>query len=226
MTRAFVVLLLGLVARPAFAADSVVAPGVLRAAGADSVRTNIWLAQALLADLIREAAEVLPPGATVVLIPGDDHEADPLMEVAAYDVLDAAGHPVLLPDPEVEIGAGDGLPADAFELSWRLERVVLEYPRVGRFLGLWSRWVDRDLEATALLTVRDRGTGRLLLDRRVVKTYNDRIGNKSLDEVNSDLYAFTAAKPDEGGLRGILEEVVVIGALTSMVAVYFANSGS
>lgn len=44
--------------------------------------------------------------------------------------------------------------------------------------------------------------------------------------MNAPAYEFTTAEPAEGGMRAILEELVVVGALTGLVAVYFANSGN
>jgi hypothetical protein len=229
MNRAFAVLMLVLLGAQAAAAQALTGSAVLRVAGADTVRTNLWLAQALLADVVRDAAAALPPGSDVVLVSRQGHAADPLMETAAHAVLSAAGHTVYRPDDDEadeEETVGAVLPEAGYELGWRLEDVKLEYPRVGRFLGLWSRWIDRDLEAAAVVSVRDRTSGRLLVDRRIVKTYTDRIGSSRLAAVNSNTYAFTSAQPSERGLRGILEEIVIIGALTSMVAVYFSNSGS
>ena len=44
------------------------------------------------------------------------------------------------------------------------------------------------------------------------------------DRVNSDLYGFTRAQTAESGWQRRMEEIVVLGTLAGLVAVYFANT--
>lgn len=197
------------------------------AAGPDTVQTNLWLARAMFADIVREAAAVLPPdSASVALRPRSTHTARPLFETAVFAELTAAGHEVLLDESDVsQTKLAPEVRAD-YEFRYYIEDVDLSYPRVGRRFGLWRRWLDREFQAVVQVTVLEKSTGRLLLDRRLTRGYADRIPARHFAAVNTPAYEFTTAEPAEGGMRAILEELVVVGALTGLVAVYFANSGN
>lgn len=197
------------------------------AAGPDTVRTNLWLTQALFADIVREAAAVLPAdGSRVALRPLAKHAARPLFEPAAFAELTAAGHEVLLDETDVAATKSTAVVEADYEFRYYIEDVDLSYPRVGRRFGLWRSWLDREFQAVVQVTVLERATGRLLLDKRLSRGYADRIPAGHLKAVDAATYGFTTADPAEGGLRSILEELVVVGALTGLVAVYFANSGN
>ena len=43
---------------------------------------------------------------------------------------------------------------------------------------------------------------------------------------NSELYDFTTAETSESGWQRRIEEIVVLGTLAGLVAVYFANTGN
>lgn len=215
---------LGLATMPALAGET---PTPFAEAGPDTVRTNLWLTQALFTDIVREAAGVLPrDGARVALRPRAKHAAQPLFDTAAFAELSAAGHEVLLDETDVSATRSAAEIAADYEFRYFIEDVDLAYPRVGRRFGLWRRWLDREFQAVVQITVLEKATGRLLLDRRLVRSYADRIAAGHLAAVDATTYGFTTAEPAEGGLRAILEELVVVGALTGLVAVYFANSGN
>ena len=197
------------------------------AAGPDTVRTNLWLTQALFADIVREAATVLPADSSrVALRPLVKHAAQPLFEPAAFAELTAAGHEVLLDETDVAATKPTSAVEADYEFRYYIEDVDLSYPRVGRRFGLWRSWLDREFQAVVRVSVLETATGRLLLDKRMTRGYADRIPAGHLEAVDAATYGFTTADPAEGGLRSILEEVVVVGALTGLVAVYFANSGN
>ncbi len=203
------------------------APPPFAAAGPDTVRTNLWLTRALFADIVREAAAVLPPDSSrVALRPRAKHVAQPLFDTAAFAELTAAGHAVLLDETDVAATKTATVVGADYEFRYYIEDVDLSYPRVGRRFGLWRRWLDREFQAVVQVTVLEKATGRLLLDKRLARGYTDRIPAQHLAAVDAATYAFTTAEPAEGGVRAILEELVVVGALTGLVAVYFANSGN
>jgi len=196
----------------------------------DTLRTNLWLARALLADAAATAARALPPPPrAVVLRPTARHDANPLLVSAARAVLGDAGYELFLDETQVAdaktAAAPPQAPADAVELRVAIEEFALAYPRAGRRFGLWRQWVDRRLRVVALVTAVERGSGRVLYDERVVRSFEDRIAAGSFDEVRSTAYKFTDAEVPEGGWRRRAEEAVVIGTLVGLVAVYFANTG-
>ena len=86
--------------------------------------------------------------------------------------------------------------------------------------------MDRDLSVSADIEVVEVNTGRLLFNDLVTRRYSDRIGSGDFSAVNSSLYSFTNAEISEGSWHRRLEEIVVLGTLTGMVAVYFANTGN
>jgi hypothetical protein len=86
--------------------------------------------------------------------------------------------------------------------------------------------VDRDLSASADIQIIEADTGRLVFDDLVVRQFSDRIGADDFSAINSEIYSFTTAEPSESGWHRRLEEIVVVGTLTGMVAVYFANTGN
>ncbi|PID81859.1 hypothetical protein CSA17_01280 [bacterium DOLJORAL78_65_58] len=187
----------------------------------DTVRTNIWLTEALMAEIVASTARVLPPAPAAIQLeqmrplPEDD-----LFKSAALRVLMGLGY---------EVYEGDEDPARQAAVdcvyNFSLYGVELEYPDVGRTLGIWRRWVDRSLSVTAQVNIKMAGSGRLLLSERVTRSFQDRVPGGDLDKVDSSLYPFSSAEPRESGWKGRMEELVVLGTLAGLVAVYFANTG-
>ncbi len=110
--------------------------------------------------------------------------------------------------------------------SYAVSGVDLAYPEVGRTLGLWRSWVEREIEVGAFLEVTEAASGRMLLNRSVVRAFNDRLPPENLDDVDSGIYPFTTAEAMESGWQRRLEEIVVLGALTGLVVIYFANTNN
>lgn len=195
-------------------------------ASADSVRTNLWLCDALLDEAVRQAAGALPapPGAVVlesVFTGKNESEAQLLLGQSVFGVLDDAGYEIYEAFADT---ADAGIPEYFF--SYQLKEIALEYPRVGRTMGLWRRWIDRDVSVAADLRITEAATGRILFDDMVRRSFSDRVAASDLDVVESELYGFGNAELEEAGWRRRLEEIVVVGSLAGMVAVYFANTGN
>lgn len=192
------------------------------AAVADSLRTNLWLVEALMGEIAGEVADALPPAPQRVLLAGKPAANDPageLLRQVATRVLRHRGYTVLADEP-------DSLHTPADCTAWlSADLVDLRYPDVGRTLGLWRRWVDRDLAVTVSAEVSERGSGQLLLSDRLTRRFCDRVASDEFPRVESRLYPFTAASPSESGWSRRLEEFVVLGTLAGLVAVYFANTG-
>lgn len=206
-------------------------------APADTVRSNLWVARALMTDVMREGFAALPPDADgVMLEPLGRHDALDVMQIAAYDIAEDLGLTAYLPvDPEDDEDGEEELDSDwgpptaeelPYVLSFRLEDVNLAYPDSGRRLGLWRTWVDRDVAVSAVVTLRDRRSGRLLFDDRVVRRFGDRVPSGRFDALGHPAYDFTYADVGASGPAAIIEEVVVLSALAGLVMAYFATTGN
>jgi hypothetical protein len=201
------------------------APGPvgLGTAGADSLRTNLWLVEALMGEIVSEAAEALPPAPARVYLTGRSTDTDPagkLMRVVAARVLKDRGYELLVSDPD----SASGVRPDC--AAWfSIDEVAVSYPDVGRTLGLWRRWVDRDVSVVVTAEVSETSSGRLLLSERLARRFSDRVTNDELAGVSSKLYPFTTATVKESGWQRRLEEFAVLGTLAGLIAVYFANTG-
>lgn len=80
-----------------FAAASTAAAAV---APVDTIRTNLWVARALMTEILVEVFESLPADAPgIVLEPAGRHEALDLMQTVAYDLATERGIPVYLNSP-------------------------------------------------------------------------------------------------------------------------------
>jgi hypothetical protein len=202
-------------------------------ASRDTLHTNLWLTESLFEDLLRVGMDSLPAdGDAVLLTPIGNHPALDLMRTIAVDLVEESGRAaILLDDGEEEENDSVemiDLSSDMvrYEIRFRVEDVRLTYPDAGRRLGLWRTWVDRDLEVSGIVTVRDRRSGRILADERVVKNFGDRLPASRVSELESQAYEFTEAAIEDGGISAVLEEVVVLGALAGMVVAYFATTSN
>jgi len=197
-------------------------------AAADTIRTNLWVAQALLTDIAREAVAAVPgAGRRVALRARDTHEAGPLLETAFYAALIDAGHDAYLDEAAEEEDDRPIRPVSAdYEIRYLFETCELGYPAVGRKFGLWKQWLDREVEISVMVGVVEMDSGRLLLDDRLQRRFTDRLPAGYLDLVDATTYGFTSAEPAAGGIQSIMEELVVLGALTGLVAIYFTNTGN
>ncbi len=193
-------------------------PGV---AEPDTVRTNIWLTEALMSELVASTARVLPaPPAALQLVQNGTKPEDGLYKSALVRVLGGLGYEIYTEDEDPARQA-----AVDFIYSFSVQGVELEYPEVGRTLGLWRRWVDRQLKVTVRVDVVMANSGRVLLSERIQRLFNDRVSADQFDIVDSDLYDFTSAETSESGWKSRMEEIVVLGTLVGLVAVYFSNTG-
>ena len=221
--------------------------GLPAAAAADTVRTNLWLTEALMAEIVTVAAQALPaPPAPILLAPGDEGAATELFGSTAFTILADRGYRLFAPQAAADslaavaaadsaatgtpepAPAGVGSAAAAPEVDavfkYRVLGVDLAYPQVGRTLGIWKRWVDRRVLVTAMVEVTDARTGRILLSRKLERSFTDRLEAADLAAVDSPLYDFTSAQSAESGWHSRMEEIVVLGTLAGLVAVYFANT--
>lgn len=191
-------------------------------APADSVRSNIWLVQALMAEIVTSASRALPPApARIFLDPEDDEPACALFETAAFDVLSGAGY-------ELYSSLEEDIPEDfdGLVMAFNVMEVDLAYPEVGRSLGIWQQWVGREIGVSVQVEMTMAATGRLLLRDNFHRQFLDHVPSSDFSAVNSRLYEFTTAEIAESGWRRRLEEVVVVSTLAGLVAVYFANTNN
>ncbi len=190
-------------------------------AEADTVRSNVWLTEALMAEIVSSTAKVLPaPPAAIQLIQERTTIEDDLYMDAVVRILGGLGYDIYLSDEDpARQAAVDCL------YSYYVHGVELKYPEVGRTLGLWRQWIDRQMMVTVQVNVTMANSGRLLLSDRVQRRFSDRVPDDDFDFVDSDLYEFTTAETSESGWKGRMEEIVVLATLAGLVAVYFANTG-
>jgi len=204
---------------PVLAAGPMALPAVVEA---DTVRTNLWLVEALMAEIVASTAHLLPAApAGVQVVALNSLPEDDLYQTALFRVLGGLGYDLYLGDEDPD-PAGPGEIVYAF----RVVDVELEYPDVGRTLGIWRRWVERDLNVAVHVDISEADSGRLLLSSRVERRFGDRVPSHDFDDVNSKAYLFTNAETQESGWKRRLEEIVVLGTLAGLVAIYFANTGN
>ncbi len=192
----------------------------LPSAAGDSVPSNLWLTRSLMEDLAVRCAAVLGPGQQRVLLePLDQEPGTELFQAAVHSVLAGKGF-------QVYLAGADSLARPAADALWqyRVVGVELGYPRVGRTLGLWRSWIARELKVTVLCTITTLPEGRVLLDDQLQSRVEDRFDADEFAQVDSPLYDFTTAEPVAGSWHERLEEIVVLGTLAGLVAVYFANT--
>jgi hypothetical protein len=194
-------------------------PDGLAIAGADTIRTNLWIAEALMDETVVEAVRHLPPPPlVVVLVPYDKEQRTNLLTTMATQRLTRAGYDVHL----------DVAPADSTvprcEFRYQVVELDLGYPETGRTFGLWRNWVGRAMSFTALYTIVETPGGRVLFNDRVRRAYQDRVPSDDLADCQSPAYAFTNAEVKESGWQRHIEEIVVLGTLAGLVAIYFQNT--
>lgn len=188
----------------------------------DSVRTNLWICEALMEEVAGYATRNLNPAPGAVRVePRGKMEGEEFLGQAIFEVLTEAGYEVF-----TDVGDTSRQAAVDYIYAYNVKGIELSYPRAGRTLGLWRQWVDRDLSISADIEILEAGTGKVLFKDLVVRRFSDRIGAGDLGMVNSKIFSFTSAETSESGWRRRLEEIVVAGTLTGMVVVYFANTGS
>jgi hypothetical protein len=186
-----------------------------------------------MGEVVRATLPALPEApAPITLKQTQSDAANNLFGTVATDVLTTAGYELYL-DTTSLAGGGDAadstetdLTAADYEYLFKVEQIQLGYPAVGRTLGLWRQWVAREFEVVAQITVVKKDTGLLLLNERIVRKFGDRIPAKSFDAVRSDTYPFTDAQVKGSGWGRRVEEILVLGTLTGLVIIYFANTGS
>jgi len=195
--------------------------GLPSAAEPDTVRTNVWLTEALMAEIVASTARVLPPApAALQLVQESDTMEDGMYKTALVRVLGGLGYEIYLQDEDPAMQAA----VDCI-YTFRVNGVELSYPDVGRTLGLWRRWIDREMKVTVRVDVVMANSGRVLLSDLVQKRFSDRVSDDHFDVVDSDLYEFTTAETSESGWKSRMEEIIVLGTLAGLVAVYFSNTG-
>ncbi len=188
----------------------------------DTVRTNLWLTKALMGEIVTTASAFLPPApGSILLVNKGGDDQDELFGGVATAILSEQGY-------ELFVVAADSTvqtPVD-FIFSYQVVGVDLAYPEVGRTLGIWQRWVARDVVVTASVEVSTSPAGQLLFKDNVERRFGDRVDNDDFDDVESDLYEFTTAETSGSGWQNRMEEIVVLGTLVGLIAIYFANTGN
>lgn len=195
--------------------------GLPASAASDTLRTNLWLTEALMAEIVNAATHVMPPApAAVRLVVLREDDRNDIFQAVAAEVLGGKGYDLYVADDdESRQGAVD------YSFGYSVENISLSYPDVGRTLGLWRRWVARELTVSVLVEISEESSGRLLLNDRIERKFGDRFDSGDFGDVDSEEYEFTTAVTSESGWKNRMEEIVVLGTLAGLVAIYFANTG-
>jgi hypothetical protein len=212
----------------------------------DTLRTNLWVAQALMVEVVRQTVRSLPPApAKVIIQPQSTGAPTDVFGTVVAEVLGEAGYELYLDQTEEnEEAEGTGrieqTEADStavatevqvpvgvdYEYRFKIEQIRLSYPQVKRRFGIWRQWVDRELTLGALVTIVHKPSGRLLMNDRFERTFQDRVASDDFDSVRSEVYDFTDTELQAGGWHRRAEQIVVLGTLAGLIAVYFANTGN
>lgn len=191
---------------------------VFASAGPDTLRTNLQLAEALLGEAVQAILpELPPPPAVIVLVPGSTEQSAVLLTNVANHWFAEAGYTVYLEEAPAESAS------PVFEFRFRVENLQLTYPETGRRLVFWKSWVGRQMDLAVQATVTD-AEGQVLVSRRQTHAYQDRVPVEFMAAVESPTYEFTRAERQAGSASRRMEQVVVLGTLAALVAVYFANT--
>ncbi|MFO7652261.1 MAG: hypothetical protein R6X25_00390 [Candidatus Krumholzibacteriia bacterium] len=241
---------------PAAALAGEPAGDVLQPLRPDTVRTNLWLCEALMREAVQPALEVLPPPPAAVRLAAmrldaaapaqsgggrgaasgggarASAETYEVLEQVATRELRERGYDVYLASEPAAADSGDVAsdepvpPAVAvgYELALRVVGLDVGYPATGRRLGLWREWVARRVDLTVAARVTEVPDGRVLFNERVVRRFRDRIQDDDVPVVESGPYRFTRAELRDSGWQRRIEEIMVLGTLAGLVAVYFANT--
>lgn len=219
-----VLVVVGCVGAAAAEGDSseVSSSGMPALSAPDTLRSNLWLTEALMSEIVAKASKSLPPDpATILVTTRGDSDMDELFGGVASRMLGEAGHQLFVVARDSTIA----FPID-YVFDYKVIGVELEYPEVGRTLGIWQRWVARDLAVTASVDISVADSGQLLFKDIVERRFSDRVDSSDFDDVESDLYEFTNAEKTGSGWQSRMEEIVVLGTLVGLIAIYFANTGS
>jgi hypothetical protein len=200
-------------------APPIMPEAVLAPTSPDTLRTNLMVAEALLGDALAEITAALPSApTTIVLVPGStEHAANLLTTVATHHLL-AAGHRVHMDQ------VPPGTEPPVYELRYRVDDLELTYPDSGRRFVFWDGWVDRQLDLVVQFTLVDQRDNQVIASQRIVRRFQDRIEADQLAALEAPTYPFTMASVEGGGWSRRLEEIVVLGTLAGLVAIYFANT--
>jgi hypothetical protein len=195
-----------------------------------SSSSNLVEVRSLLFDITEDICSKIPVSkSSVVLKPSASHEANDLFIEALTQNLSLSGHTVLLdvqPAPGSQEDTEFITPVGEYLISFNMKEIILSYPEVGRKFGLWKQWIDRDLSVTVHSRILKVDTGVVLFDRLIITSIYDRIDAVNFEAIESNTYSFTNSEVSENGLRRVFEQVVVVGALSAMIAAYFSNTGS
>ncbi len=188
----------------------------------DTVRTNLWLTEALMGEIVAHAASFIPAAPGAILLVGKTGDGkNELFGTVATGLLRKNGYELFVAaDDSTEIGPYD------FVFNYSVVGVDLTYPEVGRTLGIWQRWVGREVAVTASVEISASPGGQLLFKEIVERKFSDRVDSDDFDSVESGLYPFTTAEKAGSGWQSRMEEILVLGTLVGLIAVYFANTGN
>jgi hypothetical protein len=189
---------------------------------ADTVRTNLWLIEALMREAATAVIQPLPASPAGVRLEPEsfDPQEELFTQVLTRELKDR-GFVGYLATYEEDVEAES---AADYRLQYRVAGIDLAYPETGRRLGIWREWVARRLELTIIASLTESASGRVLFSDRIVRGYGDRVPDEDIETVETGPYDFVDADVKGSGWQNRLEEIVVLATRAGLVAVYFANT--
>jgi len=193
----------------------------LLAKEAEGVLSNFQILERVSSEAAREIVASFGAGGFIMLnkVKGVG-DADFILEDAFIFRMKEAGMRVTALKPQAA-----AIPADssAYELSYRIVRMSLSYPKIWRSRWIGSRRVERSAQITVHAQLVDRRTGDVAWVGESQKRYGDTIPHSLLNVVEEKQYEFTRPPRNEHRIAKFVEPVIVAGIVTGLVFLFFSN---
>ena len=111
----------------------------------------------------------------------------------------------------------------SYELSYRIVRFAVSYPKIWRSHWLLSRRVRRSAEIEIFAQLVDQRSGDVTWVGESQKRYVDTIAYSQLPAVEEKQYDFTRPPRSEFKLGKAVEPIIVAGIVTGLVFLFFSN---
>jgi hypothetical protein len=189
------------------------------------VLTNFQVLEKISTDGAREiVAEIqakAPTGFVLLTKVKGAGDSDFIFDDALVTQMRNAGYRVTLSKPNVAVP--DSV---VYELSYRIIRLSLVYPRIWRHHWFGSKAVERLARVTIRAELLERTTGTVLAVVDSQKQYTDTIPYALLGVVEEKQYEFTRPEREEFKMAKIVEPIIVAGIVTGLVYLFFSNQSN
>jgi hypothetical protein len=147
-------------------------------------------------------------------------DADFILENALVVQMKESGMRVTAMRPQPGTADSDSV---GYDLSYRIVRLGVTYPKIYRHHWFFSRRVERSAQATVYLQLIDRRSGDILWVGEAQRRYDDTIPYAALARVEEKQYEFTRPPRNEVKMGKFVEPIIVAGIITGLVYLFFTN---